>query len=76
MGPADFPRLLPSTGATLPPELIDALAQEARARRRKPDALMREWLHNLAAEREARELDRIAREPGRPWSEIKKELDL
>jgi len=61
----------------LSPELVEAIHREARARRRKPDALVREWLEDLA---DARAVERArkhnAGKPNTPWSEVKRELGL
>lgn len=54
--------------------LASAIDAEAKAWKKAPEKLMQQALDLLAQERERRQLDKIMKEPGRPWREVKKEL--
>lgn len=51
----------------LPADLLERLEKEGRRERKSVARLLAEML-------EAREIERIRQQPGRPWNEIKKEL--
>jgi len=53
----------------LPPELLDAFAQEARARRRSPAAMFKELLEDLADARAADAAERRSKGKARVKAE-------
>lgn len=54
--------------------LASAIDAEAKAWKKAPEKLIQQALGLLAQERERRHLDKLAKEPSRPWREVKKEL--
>lgn len=54
--------------------LAQQIEAEAKAWRKAPEKLLQEGLLLLAQERARRRLDKIAKEPTRPWSEVRAEV--
>lgn len=68
---------LVSSTTALSPDLLEAFEREAKARRRKPDALLREVLEDLADARAAEAArKRSAGKPTISLGQLRKELNL